>query len=451
MNWIASTQLSLFAGFLAAVATILMVRRFRLLRQISVHRLDQAADVAFILFVLVWLVIWGALNLGKFESFNMYGTDFALFDQVIWNTQRGRFLENSVIVDAPVLLAQRFSPILVMFVPLYAIWSDSRILALVPPVAIAIAVLLLYRFARRVVGRLLGFVVGGAFLLAPGLQSIALFQFKEIILTIPLLMLAATFLLERRYVPFLVGLALALMCKEEVGLIAAMLGVYILLCHRRYLLGSLLAIGGVVWVVFLLQVVIPFFSGGSRYYYFGSGAYSGSGLYDYLGSSLPEILQTVLTRPDIVWQNVVIPEKAQAVGTIFLPLFIVALFGVDILLPVLPTLGYTLLSNRHGQFMAGSEHYSPTYVFLFLASVVGLERLIRWWSSRSICKSAERRLISRVGLGVFLTFSVLLNYYFNGSGPLSQNFVSALYTPTAHSRIGAEIVEQIPADAVVMA
>ena len=66
MNWIASTQLSLFAGFLAAVATILMVRRFRLLRQISVHRLDQAADVAFILFVLVLLVIWGALNLGKF-------------------------------------------------------------------------------------------------------------------------------------------------------------------------------------------------------------------------------------------------------------------------------------------------------------------------------------------------------------------------------------------------
>ncbi len=321
MGWVTDSALPLLLGCLASAAIYVFVKKqgddWR--ANFSSRRGERAFDLAFVIMAFIVFFVYALLDLGKFQAFKVYGVDFALFDQVIWNTLRGRLFENTVFADAPILLAQRFSPILFASVPLYAFFSDPRILVVIPAAAVTLAAFPLYWFARRRIGRALALAIAFAFLTAPGLQYIALDQFKEIMLAIPFLMFATTFLLLRKYLPFLGALVLALLCKEEVGLIAAAFGAYIFFVHRRYVLGGALGAFGLAWVFFLIQVVIPYFQGSSTYFYFGGSATYGSEIYNYLGGSLPEMIVTVVRRPDIVMQNVLTVEKADAAIKVLLP------------------------------------------------------------------------------------------------------------------------------------
>jgi len=407
--------------------------------------IDRAALVVILLALLVYLF----LDWERFRAFGVWGFDFALFDQVVWNTVHGRILENTLKADAPILLAERFSPILFAFVPLYAVLDGSLVLIAAPAVAITLAAVPLYWIARRRVGRELAFLVALSFLLAPGVQNLAIGQFYEIILTIPFLMLATYFVLERRYVPFYISLGLAMMCKEEVGFIAAAFGVYIFIAHRHYRLGGMLAGFGMAWVIFLIQVVIPHFQGNSTYYYFGGSITHGSDSYSYLGNSISEIASNALTHPDVVVKNVLVKEKIDAVIQILTPVFPFVLAGLDLASLALPTLGYTLLSNREGQYMPGSYHYSPVYVFIFVGLVIGIERLFRW--SSALAHRAKASFDVRIVIGSFILVSSLSNYYLNASGPLARNYNSDLYNPSPHDDLGARLAQAIPPDAIVLA
>ena len=405
-------------------------------------------DLIFIALQLALVISHAVLALGKFNAFSLYGTDFALFDQVIWNTLHGRLLENTIISDAPTLLAQRFSPILFAFVPLYALLHDSRILVLTPVVAIGSAAVPLYWLARRRLGRPLALIAVLAFWMMPGLQSIGLNIFKEIVLTIPFLMLAMWFLLAQRYKPFLACLMLALMCKEEVGLIVAGLGIYIFFIQRRYRLGSVVTLFGIAWTAMLIQVVIPYFRGGGTYYYFGSGQYSGSGLYEYLGTSLPEIVTTLVTQPAFVLAHVFTTEKTEILTRMFLPQGIIALAGLENLALALPTLGYTLLSERRGQYIFGSEHYAPVYVFLAIAIVVGMERLLKL-ANRLTCSQTYLKSV-RIAIGGWVLMTSAAAYFLYAPGPLSRNFAPYIFIPSPHDQIGVQIARMIPNDASVV-
>src|SRR5574341_1356331 len=340
MALVTDSALPLLLGGLAGAAIYVIVKRKGdgCRANFSRRRKERAFDLAFVLMAFIVFFVYALLDIGKFQAFNVYGVDFALFDQVIWNTLRGRLLENTVFAEAPILLAQRFSPILFAFVPLYAFSSDPRILVVIPVAAVTLAAFPLYWFARRRIGRALALAIAFAFLTAPGLQYIALDQFKEIMLAIPFLMFATTFLLLRKYLPFFGALVLAMLCKEEVGFIAAAFGAYIFFVHRRYVLGGALGAFGLAWVIFLIQVAIPYFQGSSTYYYFGGSPTYGSEIYNYLGISPAEMIATVVTQPDIVMRNVLTVEKADAAIKVLLPLGMVALLGLDVALLALPTL-----------------------------------------------------------------------------------------------------------------
>lgn len=69
------------------------------------------------------------LSLLRYLSFHLEGYDLGIFDQVVWNSLHGRLFENSILPDAPLLIGQRFSPILLALVPFYAVWSSPMSLS----------------------------------------------------------------------------------------------------------------------------------------------------------------------------------------------------------------------------------------------------------------------------------------------------------------------------------
>lgn len=442
-------------GFLQTLPFVLGLLVYGLSKNIGQYRLrspwfvlsPHAADRLVFLFALTYVILFSTLTLLLHFSLNGADDDVGLFHQVIWNSLRGRLLETTLIPDIRSLNEQRFSPILLAFVPLYAIWDNFAVLLLVQTLGISVGVFPLYWLARRWIGRPLGVLIALAYFLFPALQHVNLFGFHEIALAIPLLAYACFFLFRARYVPFLVCVLLTLLIKEEMALIAASFGAYLFLATRQRRLGLVLGIGAMCWFIALLQWIIPFFwsrSGGSGYYYFGRGIAAGMGRYDYLGTLPAEIVWTMLTRPDLVLSNLLVPRKIEYALALILPLGLLPVVGWEMVALAFPTLALSLLSNYPLQSSLASHYAAAFVVFFLFGALLGIRRLI------NVTHPVERRARA-LALGVLLGAAMVVNYYLYAPGPLARQFKPERLAITSRTWAGYELLRMIPADATVVA
>ncbi len=404
-------------------------------------------DYAFYGLLIAFAVLYSVLEIRKFETFSFWGIDQALFDQIVWNSLHGRPYENSVIAGLPIVLGQHFSVLLVALAPLYALHSDPRTLVIVPVLCVALAALPLYWFARKQLDAPLAFVIGLVFLLSPGVQFMALGQFYEIMLAIPLLMLAGSFLLSRRYTPFLVVLVLAFLVKEVVPLVGLGMGGYLVLVQRQYKLGAAVSLLSLASFAALLQWIIPFFEGSSNYFFFTAMGY-GTGQFSHLGNDFPEILETVLARPNVIFERAPVALKADAAIKLVVPFGLFPVLGLDVAALALPTLAVILMSNSEIDSLLSSHHYATALPFMALATVAGVRRILAWADARTHSLQARRGI--RAAMGVFLLSTSLCNYYLFAPGPLSRDSDGNRYTPSAHDRLGFELAATIPPQAAVI-
>src|SRR2546430_4711142 len=111
-------------------------RRYALL----LDRLAQNEDGVALALVAVYALTFGALSLIRHWSFHSTGLDLGVFDQVLWNTSQGRFMESTLSLDRCVphsFFGDHFSPILVALVPLYWVAPHPETLLVVQTVALA--------------------------------------------------------------------------------------------------------------------------------------------------------------------------------------------------------------------------------------------------------------------------------------------------------------------------
>lgn len=446
--------------FILACSIILagLAGQFFARRRPSIRLSNVWADRAFLVLAILYIATFSTLAILRYLSFRTgylgvdTSWDLGQYGQLIWNSLNGRLLEGTFVQDTRTFLGKSFTPILLAFVPLYAVWSSPIILLIVQVVGLGVGGFPIYWFARRQLGPWLGLAVALAYYLNPGLEYIGLTEFHEIALAVPLFAYATFFLLRKHHAGFLVCLALALLVKEEIGLIVIMFGVYIFLFQHNYRLGAALALFGLGWTVLLLQYLIPFFRGaeyGGTFYYFGEGTIGGGGSrYGYLGRNIPEILLTFLQRPQVIINHVWIPEKIAYVLHLGIPLVFLPLLGAEIALLALPTFGYSLLSTYPLQYEIRSYYFSPLLPILFFAAILGAERLIRWLTTGRF----KFRLTGVQGFFItLLTTAGIMSYFLHGPGPGARDFQMYRYKLDAHAQLGNELITKIPSDAVVVA
>jgi uncharacterized membrane protein len=402
----------------------------------------------------IFFLIFVLIDLRRYETLSFFGDDFAFFNQAIWNSLHGRLLENTAYLDSPTILGHHFSPILLALVPLYVFGTGPRVLSVLPAITITVSAFPLYWFARQQIGRTLALVILVAFFLSPIVQYLGTGPFYEIILATPLLMYAVFFLLRYRYFPFWVCLALALLVKEEIGIMIIGIGIYVALFQRKGVLGLLLASIGLFSALALLLWVIPAFQGGTNYYFWGgSSERPGLNLYGYLGKNLGEIGMTVITRPDVVFQYVIIESKIEALLYLLLPVGAIPLIGTEIIALALLPLAYILLTDAPWVYSPYTYHYAPVVPFLFFGLVVGVRRIISWVKGKSSASSNVRanRLAVPAAVGVFiLASSVLSAYVYNQRQSLAILDFNR-YPVTEHTARAETIAQMIPDRAVVLA
>jgi uncharacterized membrane protein len=373
--------------------------------------------------------LFSALMIRQHNSFHTFALDLAKFDQAIWNTLHGRFLFSTLQNQS--ILANHFSPFMALLAPLFLIWSNVRALFVVQAVGLSVAGLFLYaivRTKRPVVA--LGFLL--AFYLNPALHEVALVEFRRITLAVPFLAMAYYGLCTRKRGWMAVGLACALLCKEDVALLVLMVGVYLLVFERDWRWGLATVAVGIIWALAVTFWIIPSLTPPSE----GAVLYPQMNTFCLEGETYGEMLAFLMRDPLFLLRRMFDRSGLLALWRVFFPIgLVLPLLAPDWLLLVVPLLSMALMSCIDMHEL--TRWYSaPLLPGLFAAVAIGLNR-----------RSAKTARWLAVGL----VCTAVIGFVLYSHAPLGGRYNPALFERTEHSRMAAQVVDAVPDAARVAA
>ncbi len=365
----------------------------------------------------------------RHAAFQMPGLDLAENDQAIWNTLHHRLLYSTIHHFS--VLSQHFSPFMAALSPLFLLWSDIRMLFLAQAIGLAVSGLFLYQIVHIKRPKLAPWFLL-AFYLNPALHEVALVDFRRVTMAVPFLAMALYGLYVRKRGLMALGLALALLCKEDIGVVVMAVGIYLLVFERDWRWGLPAALLGGAWSVAITLWVIPtFFPQGDV-----PGMYPQFNYLGIPGSSYKEVVAYLRRDPLLLLRRVVDREALQALWRVFMPVAFLPLLAPGWFLIGLAPMLYMLMMVSSPMHRLEDWYMASVLPELFAAIAVALtriaERWARWTTAGLLCTTA-------IG---YLVFS---------HAPLGGQYNPHLYQATAHHRLAAQIVAAVPPDARVAA
>jgi uncharacterized membrane protein len=423
-------------------------------------RRPTAPQVVLGLLVVAYIALFGTLSLRRHQNLRTNALDLGYTDQAVWNTLHGRpfrfstYLDAAFELDIPihafeqpdVLLGYHVEPILAAIAPLYLIHDGPETLLWLQTVVIALGAIPLYLLLRHrarpqlvQVSRFtldlspwLALVFVLLYFLAPSLEAANLSDFHAVALSPTLLLAAFTCLETDRPWGFLGFALLAAMCKEEIGLLVAAMGLWAACVRRRRGLGLGTAVAGVGWFLLCVQVIMPHFSG-----------LSGSAFlarYGHLGESLGDMARNLVLQPGMFVDWLRRPEVMRYLRDLWRTgggLSILHLPGLAMALPVVAINALSSYDWMH----SGGAHYSASIVpFLILSAAYGVD-----WAARQAGRRVDHpeRVGRYVSLGLVAIGLVVALVYHHRAGisPLSRRFV--LEPISEHARRAEPFIEAV--------
>jgi len=371
--------------------------------------------------------------------------DLAVFEQAFWNATQGTLFYSSLEGDIS-HFGRHFSPFLILLLPFYMLHRDPTTLLILQSVALGLAAIPLYLVAqKRLNSSAMALVIAFVYLASPVVHDINIVnEFHEVAFAVPLLFLAFHALETRRW--WLYGLSVlgALMVKEDVALIVAALGLYVVAVERRYRIGAATVVAAVVWFVVVMELVIPWFRGSA-----GSLPVHG---YEYLGDGTFGIATGILTQPGDLLEVMTSEPKQQYLKWLFLPVGFIALLAPRVLFIAVPGLLLVLASTHPPTYRIFERYIAPALPFVFLAAVVGVEqlsRVIRHVIDRLQPEASKRwQQQLQIGVAVLVLVPLVLGTVYTQRQ--LQKYPDRLIhsgQPSAHAAIAIGMAEAIPRDA----
>ena len=326
---------------------------------------DNADRVAPYVVAAALFVVLAALSLAQARSLD--GTpDLAAYTQAAWAIRHGLAPVATVTTGSNIFAAQGA----VIFYPLA---QATRLVPTIPllltvqSAALALAVVPLWRVSRRLAHLRSGasLLVLAAYALYPIVQTLNLDGFHPETLALPFLIGAGYFGLTQHWRRFAACCLLAMLCRADLGLAVAGLGVLVMVQGYRRRGG--IAVGvGLVWAFGFLLVIQP---------HIGSGV-SQLGAYAAYGDTPASVLWGFVSNPITVLEQVFSRQNFQLLVYLFAPVLFLPFLSPRYLLPVVPLQLLYLAGD-----VAPATRYGPQAVaitaFIFMATPQGLSRLGR--------------------------------------------------------------------------
>lgn len=381
--------------------------------------------------VLIWIVIILRLAYARYHWFAYEALDLSIYSQVMWNTVHGHWFAYTF--NNYSYLADHREWILLLIAPLFALWQHPLMLVGIQTVVLASSAYPLYRiitkhlFKESPYHEWIGCAAVILVLWHPAMQSMALYEFHALTFIVPIIFFFWLAVLECRTKTMWACVILALLIREDVGFMLS--GAGLLMAIR--LRGPMRTHGIVLLGVAALWTICMIVLGGR---FFPSGSEKFLVFYPQLGSSIGEVLSTMLYHPlqalAPLWQYDhpwVIVLLCTSVGAL-------CLLEPLLLLPTaFPLMLFLLIPKPMLPSLFGT-HYSAMIVPWFvLASGYGLRRV---YASRPGRTRVVVSTIVAVCIGVHAVLLSGMIYTFADIS-FAQASTDAYRTQRVLSRIGA--------------
>ena len=229
-------------------------------------RLVMGAAIAFFVLGLIF-------TLHRYYSF--YASfDQGIFNQVFWNGIHGRFFQSSLssslstnVVhsgEVPTVyyhrLGQHFTPALLLWLPIYALFPSPATLTFLQVTFVTAAGLILYALARHYLEPPLAAMITVSFYAANAVIGPTLSNFHDIS-QIPLFVFGLLLAMEKRsWWLFWLLAILTLIVREDAGVVLFGVGFYLILSRRYPQIGLAICSLSLAYMIALTNVVMPLFS-----------------------------------------------------------------------------------------------------------------------------------------------------------------------------------------------
>lgn len=365
--------------------------------------------------VIAFVLYFGLITGLRHQHLLSLRLDLGNMDQTVWNVAQGHgFVLTDPESDREVSrLAYHADFLLILLAPLYWIWSSPYMLLFVQVVVVALGALPVFWIADKALrSKPLALVFAIGYLLYPPMQRALMYDFHAVTLATSFLLFAYWYMDTGRWGRFVLFAVLAALCKEQIWLVVAMMGVYIALWKKKPVLGGITAFVSVAMFYILFWKIIPAYASANQHFALKY-------LSDF-GGDMDSILVSIIRDPSLFWKTILAPDRAWFLFQRFVPVAFLSVLSPWKLIFAGVDLGLSMLSSS--QFMRSIDYqYNSTVTpFIFISAIEGLAHVSRF---------AKQRKITRLNVAVvsILVCATFLSSYVWGVMPKGVHSLSWYY------------------------
>lgn len=317
-----------------------------------------------VILIIVYCLIFVRLSFLRHDHYFSQGWDLGMYDQIVWKYSQGQLAFSSYTQKLD--LADRFRPILFLIVPFYKLFPSPKTLLFIQVIVLSLAAIPLYLLARlKTKHEYFSLTIVVAYLFFVGVQAIMLDDFHELAFLPVFLGWLFYFLEAKKIKGYWLAFLGALCVREYVGFYLAVIGFYILITRRGFILGLRSILIGLGFSSVVIFFIMPSL-GQKEYGGFLQSRRSFSSELFYL------ITNPFYTLSNLVWPLVKLKTTVISVGLyLFIPLFYPPL-----LLLVVFQLASRFLDQSHPYRWTLYYHYSGELaVILAVSTIFGAIRI----------------------------------------------------------------------------
>jgi uncharacterized membrane protein len=418
--------------------------------------------------ILLYTVVFSSVMILKFYALRTYAYDLGNYNQALYTTLHGHGLLYYV-ADLPVtggsMMGVHFSPILLMILPIYAIYPAPPTLLVLKTFVLALGAYPLYRLAKYCLkASQWGLLFSVAYLFNPVLQGINWFDFHPEDFFPTFCLFSLYYGIKGDWAKYLLFVVLALTTTEHSAILVLVNSLYLLWINRSKIKSSLQAVRyfelrkmdaavkyptstailAVSWFFVAIEVILlfspnPLVKGGASQW----SVLGANGIFD--------IPLKVLTSP----QNAL---SALAYDWPLKLVYLLILFGSTAFLSfaspkslilTLPWLSVSLLSNYSPFYYLGNQYSAFLLPSVMVGAVMGTRELLE--------RTSEKRRVFKIQRAAPILLLISTLVFFVASTPLYSlhlgewpDLTYGIPTVTEHDRLVSQFASLIrPNESVI--
>jgi uncharacterized membrane protein len=358
-------------------------------------------------------------------------------DHTVWNSLYGNFFSLRFLDNYVSRLSIHADFILIFLSPLYLIWDDVRMLLISQAFFLGLGGIPTYLLAYKILkNKIISLAIVFVYLLDPVMMWTNIYDFHAVALVVPFFLFAFYFAYIKRWMWYYLFAILVLLTKENQSLNIAMLGVMIFFVFKSRKAGLITFVGGIMWFVLMVYVVMPQFSPNSEHW----------ALYEYEGQAIPDPILHNLNPGNFI-ATFILDKKSIDYYIIFLkPFGFLPLLGFPWILLGSPSIAINVLRDTRSITL----HYGTGIIApLVIATIFGYSYLSFFLRKIKRIKPYVKYIIYLVCLGMVLS-ALRANYHYSPL-PTTPSCWCYIYHVTQEDKAFEKALQSLPKDASITA